>query len=195
MNIYIIGLPNSGRTTVAKAIASNLGYNYISTTDWVKVSFREKNESEHDQSYSEAFQKYFFERLKHKPNMCVDNVLDIMACHPESNFIIDGIMSPKDFITLFNYNTDIVVILNRIDNEQYHYDHDSIFLSTIKDYCFWLASADLLKKSSWIEYNFKINNEDSDTVKIMGNKNSVFLVKHIKRVISHLEEKIKEQDI
>ncbi len=192
MNIYIIGLPHSGRTTIAKAVANELGFVYISATDWVKNTFREQNSDEHEQSFKAAYLKYFFDRLRNNPNMCVQNILDTMACYPKSNFIIDGICSPKDFSTLFDYNNDLVVILNRIDNEQYHEDHDSIFLSTIKDYCFWLAAAELLDRPRWIEYNFKISGEDVDTVKVMGKKNSVYLVKNINRVITHLISMIKE---
>ena len=192
MNIYIIGLPKSCRTTVSKAIANDLGFVYISATDWVKNTFREQGEKEHEQSFKEAYQRYYFDRLRNNPDMCVQNVLDTMACHPNTNFVIDGVVSPRDFSALFDYNKDLVVILNRIDNEQYHEDHDSIFMSTIKDYCFWMAAAELLDRPRWIEYNFKVNGEDVDSVKIMGKKNSVFLVKNVKRVISHLVETAKE---
>jgi adenylate kinase family enzyme len=186
MNIYIIGLPRSGRTTVAKSVANELGFVYISATDWVRNTFRDQGPTEHEQSFKEAYQRYYFDRLRNNPNMCIQNVLDTMSCYPNNNFVIDGISSPKDFVSLFDYNNDLVVILNRIDNEQYHEDHDSIFLSTIKDYCFWMAAAELLDRPRWIEYNFKVNGNNDDSVKIMGKKNSVFLVKNLTRVISHL---------
>jgi len=191
MNIFIIGLPRSGRTTIAKEISKKLGYTYVSSTDWIKQTFRLQNPDEHEQSYVEEYQKYVFDRLKVNPDLNVKNIVDTMACQKDNNFIIDGISSPRDFVNLFDYNKDIVVILNRVDNEHYHKDYDGIFISAVKDYCFWLAAAELLEKSHWLEYNFKIKGEPLDIVKPMGAKNSVFLVKNINRVISHLEEQVR----
>lgn len=191
MNIFIIGLPKSGRTSVAKEVADKLGFVYLSSSDWIKGVFRGPNADEHEQSYVEEYQKYFFDRLKVNPDMCINTVRDSLSCQKDKSFVIDGISSPRDFVTLFNYNKDAIVILNRTDNESYHKDHDSIFISTVKDYCFWLASADILPKSRWIEYNFKLNADSSDVVKPMGSKNSVYLAKNIKRVKSHLEEQVR----
>jgi adenylate kinase family enzyme len=191
MNIFIIGLPKSGRTTIAKEVAQRLGSVYLSSSDWIKGTFRLPNVGEHEQSYAEDYHKYFFDRLKVNPDICIKNVVDTISCQKDNNFIIDGINSPRDFINLFDYNKDVVVILNRTDNESYHRDHDSIFISTIKDYCFWMASAELIDKDRWIEYNFKIKGDPLDSVKTMGTKNSVFLVKNINRVISHLEEQVR----
>jgi adenylate kinase family enzyme len=191
MNVFIIGLPKSCRTTVSQAIANKLGYVYISASDWVKKTFRQPHIGEHELSYMEEYHKYFFDRLKVNPELCLKNIKDVMICNDNNNFIIDGINSPRDFINLFDYNKDVIVILNRTDNGIYHQDNDNLFMSTIKDYCFWLASTNLLNKSNWIEYNFKINAEDSDYLKVMGTKNSVFLIKHVNRVISHLENSLR----
>jgi hypothetical protein len=105
-------------------------------------------------------------------------------------YIIDGILSPKDFTALFDYREDIVVFLNRTDNLHEYRDHENIGTSVIRDYCFWMSAAGVLIKDRWLEYNFKIPGENSDFVKAMGAQNSVFIVKSIERVISHLTERL-----
>jgi hypothetical protein len=71
-------------------------------------------------------------------------------------------------------------------------DHENIGVSVIRDYCFWLSSASLINKSNWLEYNFRIPGEDSEFIKNLGSKNSVFIVKSIKKAISHLKEKLND---
>lgn len=191
MNIYILGLPQSGRTTVAKELAQQLDFTYLSSCDWLKQSFRLPNVNEHEQSYVEEYQKYFFDRVKANPDICVNNIVNTISYQKQNHFIIDGINSPRDFIKLFDCSKDMIVILNRLDNSAYHKDYDGVFISAIKDYCFWLSSTQLINKQQWLEYNFKINSEPSDVVKTMGTKNSVFLIKNISGVISHLEEQVR----
>ena len=193
MNVYILGLPKSGRTTIAKAIDQKINMVHIDACAWVKSTFREQNTGEHEQHYQEEYEKFFFDRLKLNHNMCVDNVRETMlAYRKEYSFIIEGISLPQDFIKLFNYDKDVVVFLNRTDNESYYRDHDNISISTMKDYCFWMASANLLDKKRWLEYNFKIPGEQDDSIKILGSKNSVFLVKSIDKVINHLYTQLNE---
>ncbi len=191
MNIFIIGLPKSGKTTVAEALCKNSKFEYIDSVSWIKVTFRPQKENEHDQQYEESFHQYLVNRLKIDPMLGSKNIQATMASYDYSfEFVIDGVISPKDFIHLFNYNEDIVVFLNRVNNEDSCRDYQNIAVSVIRDYCFWMASIGLLEKKRWIEYNFKIPGEESDDIKILGSKNSVYLVKSLNKVISHLKEKI-----
>ena len=116
MNIFIIGLPKSCRTTIAQAISNKLGFVYLSSSNWVKQIFRLPNTGEHELSYMEEYNKYFYNLLKTNPNLVIksinDKIVNGMLCNNKDNFIIDGISSPRDFITLFDYNKDVVVILN-----------------------------------------------------------------------------------
>ena len=82
--------------------------------------------------------------------------------------------------------------MNRVDNESDFKDHENIGVSVIRDYCFWMSSAGLIKKTHWLEYNFRVNDDKSDFVKAMGARNSVFIVKSIRRAISHLTESLAE---
>jgi hypothetical protein len=131
------------------------------------------------------------------PQFVSDNIFNIInddaKFHVSNNiYVIDGVSSPRDFATLFDYQNDIVVFLNRTDSNHEYRDHENIGTSVIRDYCFWMSAAGLLNKQRWLEYNFKIPGEDSDHVKQMGAQNSVYIVKSIKKVISHLSERLRE---
>ena len=191
MEIFIIGMPGSGRTTVAKAVCQQEGFRYVDSISWVKATFRDQKPGEHPDQYQDAYHQWFSNRLKEDPFLGETNVFDSIEAYEKSSdpgrhYVVDGVMSPKDFTALFDYNKDMAVFLNRTDNEMSHKDYESIGVSVIRDYCFWLSAAELLPKERWFEYNFKMSAPPGDFVKAMGSKNSVFVVKSITNVIDHL---------
>lgn len=192
MKIFIVGMPGSGRTTVAKSICNNAKYVYIDAITWLKNTFREQAKGEHIQQFQDEYHQYLSSRLSLNPNLIIDNVNDNISSRDWNgmNIVIDGLTSPRDFVQLFNINEDIVVFLNRTDNAEEFKDSESIGVSVIRDYCFWMSSANLLSKERWIEYNFKIPGESSDFIKELGSKNYVFIARNIDRVISHLKERL-----
>ena len=194
MKIFIVGLPKSGRTTVSKALTEAHGFEYIDAMSWVRSTYRDRKESEHPNQYEDEYQSYLTKRMMVNPWFVSDHVIEMMKVSGDepSVFVIDGIISPKDFTALFDYRQDIVVFLNRTDNEHEYRDHENIGTSVIRDYCFWMSAAGVLNKDRWLEYNFKIPGEDSDFVKAMGAQNSVFIVKSINKVIYHLIERLEK---
>jgi hypothetical protein len=194
MKIFIVGLPQSCRTTVAKSIAGDLNINYIDAMSWVRSTFRGIKEGEHPHQYEDDFQQYLTKRLLVNPWFITDHVCDMMKVigASDNDFVIDGVASPRDFTYLFDYEKDIIVFLNRTDNDNEYRDHENIGTSVIRDYCFWMSAAGVLSKQRWMEYNFRVPGEPNDNVKAMGAQNSVFIVKSIDRVKSHLKEKIQE---
>lgn len=194
MKIFVVGLPKSGRTTVSKAVAEAHGWEYIDAMSWVRSTFREPKEGEHPHQYEDDYQQYLTKRMIVNPWFVSDHVYEMMKVNgnDDTTFVIDGVASPKDFTSLFDYRQDIVIFLNRTDNEHEYRDHENIGVSVIRDYCTWMGSASLLNKERWLEYNFRIPGEDSDHVKVMGAHNSVYIVKSINKVISHLTGRVKE---
>lgn len=195
MKIFIIGIPYSGRTTVAKAVLQDEKHQYIDASSWVKNTFRDQEPGEHIQKYLESYHEYLTKRIQANPLFAVNNVLDTIAAYNNTNvFIIDGINNPKDFVHLFDVNKDIVVFLNRTDNSEEFKDSESIAVSVIRDYCYWMSTAGLLSKDRWLEYNFKIPGEGAEVnlIKKMGTKNSVFISRSINNTITHLKKSLKE---
>jgi hypothetical protein len=192
MKIFVVGMPQSGRTTVSKALAKDLDYRYIDASSWVKSTFRDQLPSEHPQQYHDELHSWLTHRMKVNPSFIKDNICDSINTYGEdsNNFVIDGIFSPKDLVQLFDYNKDFIVFLNRTGNQAEYKDYESIGVSVMRDYCFWLSSADLIPRERWFEYNFSIPGENLDWVKSLGHKNSVYIVKSINKVISHLKENI-----
>ena len=194
MKIFIVGLPKSGRTTVSKAIAEKHSWDYIDAMSWVRSTFREPKEGEHPHQFEDEYQQYLTKRMQVNPWFVIDNVYEMMKVNgnEDATFVIDGVSSPKDFTALFDYREDIVIFLNRTDNDYEYRDHENIGTSVIRDYCYWMSAAGLLNKERWIEYNFKMSGENSDHIKIMGAQNSVYIVKSINKVLSHVVERLQE---
>lgn len=188
MNIFILGLPKSGRTTLAKKLAHKEGVHYIDAVSWVTSTFRNINNEEHESSYNEEVFNYISNRLKNNPDLYINNVKEIQSIYKSNCFIIDGINSPHDLIKLFNYNTDYIIFLNRTDSNHEYKDHENIGISVIRDYCYWMAASNLLSKDKWLEFNFKINGEESNFVKTLGSKNTVYLVKNFNKIIDLINE-------
>jgi adenylate kinase family enzyme len=196
MKIFLIGMPQSGRTTVAKALCQTENYIHVESLSWIRETFREIKPSERPQQYEDEFHNWFTNRLKINPKLITEQISNTIDAYGKDDndyiFVIDGLQSPRDFSELFDYNKDMVIFLNRTANQADFKDYQNVGVSVMRDYCFWLSSADLLPKERWLEYNFSIPGEDSDWVKPLLHKNSVYLVKSINKVISHLKEKLKE---
>jgi hypothetical protein len=193
MNIFLLGLPNCGGDEVAEALTQDGSRWLVDTSDWHKDTFREQQSGEHIEQFNDEFQAHITQLLNTYPLSFIERVqryikdFDKRSVVPKP-VVINGLISPKDFTHLFDYRTDVVIFLNRTDNEADGRDHESIAISCMRDYCFYLAAHNLLPKSRWLEYNFKMLGEEPELVKPLGSKNSVFIVKPFKRVLSHLQE-------
>lgn len=188
-------MPQSGRTTVAKSLCQSGKFHHIDGFSWIKRAFREQRADEHPQQYNDEFHYWFTNRLKINPSLVVDNVRDSMAAYGsgDHNFVVDGVVSPKDFITLFDYNQDLVVFLNRTEGDVDSKDYENIGVSVIRDYCFWLSSAGLLPRDKWYEFNFKMSEDHLNFSKVLGSKNTVMIVKGgTKKIVEILVDRLSQ---
>lgn len=188
-------MPQSGRTTVCKAICKADNYRYVDAISWVRSTFREQKPDEKSQQYEDEYHNWFVNRLKINPNLISENIQSTINVYSEEDnivYVIDGIQSPRDLIKLFDYNKDYIVFLNHINNQTEYADYQNIGISVIRDYCFWLSSADLLPKDRWLELNYKIPGEISDSVRILENKNTIYIVKNINKGIDTIINLIKK---
>lgn len=188
MKIFIMGLPKSGRTTVARSLSEMNDFFYIDASIPAKRLFMDKFPE--GKLRDDDYHDLIIDTLKVN-RFYIDIVSGITAAYPNEIPVIDGIFSVKDFSYLFDPANDIVVFLNRLDNDVELRDYEDIALSVSRDYCFWLSSTNLLDKKRWFEFNFKMVCEDSPKIRTLGSKNTVFIVKTIERVTEHLSGIVK----
>jgi len=176
MKIFLIGHPKSGKTVMAKSL---VGFKHVTG----QLHF-EMNSHLSVEDLKEDYKNI----LLKGEDFDLNYIKQLMNSYMDSNFVIDGITDPKVFISLFDPNKDMVVFLNRLNNDIDVEDYQNISLCIIKDYCFWMSSIGILDKRRWIEYNFRIPGEDSKVIKELGTKNSVFVIKSLNNVITHLKD-------
>ena len=125
-------------------------------SEWLGTTFRPRHKHEDIDTFNQHLFEFKVNRLKLDPYFYINNVFDtIDAVSKNTNFVIDGITNPKDFIHLFDYNVDVAIFLNRTDMNGESKDYDGIAINIIRDYCLYLATVNLLPKFRWLEYNYK----------------------------------------
>lgn len=196
MKVFIIGLPQSGRTSVAKHLSKDADFHTIEIGAYLKNIFK-RSFSGPEEDFCDKYKEFIANILKndskfYKENLrYLKNSIKLAKKNGVKNFVIEDLVGPMDFIKLFNYNEDIVVFLNRLDNPSVANEQENICLSLIKDYCLWLVTMSCLDKDRWIEYNFKSTYSTDNTVKTMGVHNSIFILKSFEGVASHLSDILK----
>ena len=183
-------MPESGRTTVAQSLCQNPNFVYVDASAWLKDSFRPQRDGEHPEQYHDAYHHWYLNRVKENKNLIVEHVNSTIAAYnSESSWVVDGVNSPHDFPVLFDHNQDFVIFLNRNDNQEVKIkDYETIGISVIRDYCFWLSAGGMLPKERWLEFNFKMSGVDSERIKKMGSKNTVLIVGSLNKIIVCLKE-------
>jgi len=195
MKVFILGLSQCGKTTVAKALAESPDAFSITVSSWLKSNFRLRSVNEEQEDFEKARNEFLAIGLKRDANLIADSVEITMSMHSDFNpkikkFIIDGVTSPRDFTKLFNYNEDVAIFLNRVDNPSETTDHDGIGQNVIRDYCLWLSTMGLLPKERWTEYNYRMPGEESDFVKELSSRNVVTITKNINKAIEIMRSRL-----
>lgn len=188
MKVFILGVPGSCRTTIAKSLSGIENFFYIDALAPAKRLFSDKFPK--GSIRNDDYHNLIVDTLKVN-RFYIDMVSGVSAAYPNENPIIDGIFSPKDFSYLFDGTKDIVVFLNRLDNSLELRDYENISLSVCRDYCFWLASTNILSRDRWLEFNFRLK-DGNDRIRTLGSKNTVYVVGNINVLIEHINIKIKE---
>ena len=74
MNIYLIGLPGSGKSTLGKRLAKELGYEYVDTDNLIEkeaMMFIDEIFSSYGEDYFRGLEKYILEKLKTRDNLVI----------------------------------------------------------------------------------------------------------------------------
>ena len=124
MKIFVIGLPQSGRTKVARALSEARETCYISASKWIDNSFRKPFPLEREEDYNKEYFNYSIAALKDNPFAaadCIHNqIIDHNVCYPDDNtqFIIDNLTNPKDLIDLMDVDQKIDSVMKQYEDEK-----------------------------------------------------------------------------
>ncbi len=195
MKVFILGLSQCGKTTVAKALAQSPDAFSVTVSAWLKANFRYCNVGEDQEDYEKARNEFLALGLNRDANLITDSIETTISLHSDFNpnikkFIIDGITSPRDFTKLFDYTTDVAIFLNRVDNPVEVTDYEGIGQNVIRDYCLWLSTMGLLPKERWTEYNYRLPGEESNFVKELSSRNLVTITKNINKAIEIMRTRL-----
>ncbi len=193
MKIFVIGTNNSGKTKFCQEIVNkNPEFIYYSYNQLLKNSFGHRFKNEPADDFLKSFEKYSFNILFDNPKYLEYNYYNENLFN---NVVIDDIFSPTDFIKLFDYKNDIVVFLNRTDisEETLYSEQETVFVNLCRDYCFWLATVEMLNKKNWQEYNFKMTAPNNGFLKVVGIKNTLNLTSNLEAAIDHFNEYLKNK--
>ncbi|TSC82432.1 MAG: hypothetical protein G01um101419_588 [Parcubacteria group bacterium Gr01-1014_19] len=114
MKIFVIGMSNSGKTTLAKKIAELYGLECLSASEWVRTASPEFADGPKSDDQVAAMTEFTIATLKKNPKITVDFLNDKYDL--TKSYVIEGVRNPGDFIRLFNPVTDYVVFITNNNN-------------------------------------------------------------------------------
>jgi hypothetical protein len=171
MNIFIIGPSRSAKTPIATHVASFLGYEVISASEWVRSIFVPSGPMvtiEDKQRSLEEITRFSEKLLSENPNRCIEyirgkfpNVLD-----GPSSYVLEGFRNPRDFDRFFQPHRDKVVLLSYPSSPLSPLTFETEGLSIIHQSVNWYGKCGFMPASSSI--NITLNRfEDVEMVASM----------------------------
>ncbi len=152
MKIFVIGMSQSGKSTLTKYLCEKFDFSHIQSSIMVRNTFPFK-ESDYDnkQDFIEAITKFSIELNRKNPNAVSDYIKNNYNLN---NVIIEGIRNPNNFFQLFDIKTDKVIYLNYLNNkiEKTNFENG---IDVILNYLNWNLEMEILKEGSFqkIEFN------------------------------------------
>jgi hypothetical protein len=156
VKIFVIGKSSSGKTPFAEAVATQLGMEKISGSEWLKP-FSEGMEFLTKQEHIDKLTDISLRELKKNSNAAVDYIQEHYDLTKPC--IIEGIRSPSDFFQLINLKHDLVVGLNRSLNPYKSNAYES-GLVVIDKYLKWAERNGLVDKERRVSYFYPIEELD-----------------------------------
>lgn len=153
MNIFVLGMTKTGKTTVADRIAQKMGYERVSGSTWVKNRYVvPPGMVVGSPEYLQGITAYSCEALASNPDACVDF---IRANHnvSEGFLVIEGLRNPRDFTLLFRPNEDLLILLNYPDNPVVPSEFERHGVRAIRDIAEWMVTTGMLNPDRVLKIN------------------------------------------
>lgn len=142
--LFVLGASGAGKTPIARQLADALGVKHVGASAWVRNAFAGMQlEAGHDrQAVVEAMTRFSLEELKKNPRAC----LDVAGPEMDVPCVVEGMRNPFDFVHAFDWRTDLVVFVHRVDNtlERTAFEEG---LEIIGNYLSWLNKTGLIARN------------------------------------------------
>lgn len=140
MKIFFIGKSGSGKTTLIKNINQSISDSeIISSSAWVRNSFRDKNINESLDIFNKKITEFALNSLKENHSASLTEINKLINNCTKSILLIDSIRNPYDFISLFNPKEDKVIVIDCLENNTLKTDFES-GIDVIVSYMRWLST-------------------------------------------------------
>ena len=134
--LFVLGSSGAAKTPIARMLAEALGIAHVGASAWVRRAFPPVIYPASRQEQVEAMTRFSIERLRENPRAC----LDVAGPEMLVPCVVEGMRNPFDFVHAFDWRTDLVVFVERIDNTLVKTAFEG-GLDVIRDYLVWLDAA------------------------------------------------------
>lgn len=142
MKIYFIGKSGSGKTSLINLINSKLNSKIISSSTWVRNSFRQKEKEESQDDFNLKLTDFALNKLKKDAKIATNYINNELINCDKDLILVDSIRNPYDFISTFDQNNDHVIFLECLENKNKETKFEK-GISVIHNYMLWLRDNEL----------------------------------------------------
>jgi hypothetical protein len=158
-NLFIIGLSQTGKTTMAREAAKTLGFCVVSASEWVKERYVPTDAEKADRElYIERISAFSQTQLSIDPDACVSFIRRKYALE-QGGYVVEGLRNPRDFMMLFRPSVDFVFVLRFDDNCVRPSNFEREGLRSIVDCLGWMRDNGLVSPWRIDEYRLDAYHE------------------------------------
>ena len=151
-NLFVVGLSQTGKTTMAKAVAKALGFYVVSASEWVKARYTPTDAEKADRAlYIERISAFSRTQLSIDPDACIDFIRRKYPLE-EGGFVVEGLRNPRDFMALFRPSIDFVFALRFDDNGVKPSDFEREGVRAILGCVEWMVDNKMVLGGRFCEY-------------------------------------------
>lgn len=117
-NVFLIGATKTGKTTLARRLAEDLGLTHVSASAWLRgrpdvpAPVADDAPMRERVAFTEAITRRARAELSRDPDVCVDFLRQAHPSLDDGGFVVEGIRNPRDFLLLFRPERDLVLYLD-----------------------------------------------------------------------------------
>lgn len=144
-NVFLIGATKTGKTTLARRLAEDLGLTHVAASAWLRgrpdvpAPVADDAPMRDRVAFTEAITRRAREELARDPDVCVDFLRQEHPRFDDGGFVVEGIRNPRDFLLLFRPERDLVLYLDFAANPHPPTTFERDGIATIRAITTWLV--------------------------------------------------------